>query len=170
MIGPLHLAYFATRVLLFRALMTPASMSAKNNPQSSLRRYFEPAVEQLGAFNAFMSGITVDGLRSFWGRRKLPSWFTSAQLTKVDARSQLILIGNFLIYLFLLSSGSEQVHATFRLLENFHGSLQRLSSLADQDSVVLIRPIALRIDSFFIQAAQIMRSNSINSITLDDSP
>ncbi|OAP59630.1 hypothetical protein AYL99_06928 [Fonsecaea erecta] len=140
--APLHLAYFATQVLLFRALMTPASMAAKNDPLSSLRRFFGLAIEQLRAFLAFMNEITLEGLRAFWGRH---------------GRSQLILIGNFLIYLFLLSSDPEQVSDTFRLLEHFHESLQRIGELVDEDSVGLIRPVALRIDSFFTQAAQIMR-------------
>ncbi|KIX97147.1 uncharacterized protein Z520_07261 [Fonsecaea multimorphosa CBS 102226] len=144
--APLHLAYFATQILLFRALMTPASMAAKNNPLSSLRRFFGAAIEQLRAFLDFMNEITLEGLQAFWGRRK-----------SSYGRSQLILIGNFLIHLFLLSSNPEQVSGTFRLLEHFHESLQRIGELVDEESVGLIRPVALRIDSFFTQAAQIMR-------------
>ncbi|KAI1619080.1 fungal-specific transcription factor domain-containing protein [Exophiala viscosa] len=143
--APLHLAYFATQVLLFRALMTPASVAAKHNPQSSLRRFFDAAIEKLGLILAFMDQITVDILREFWGQH---------------GRSQLILIGNFLIHLFLVSSNPEQVHLTFRLLGRFHESLQRIGELVDEDSVQLIRPVALRIDSFFTQAAQIMRRGS----------
>lgn len=75
----------------------------------------------------------------------------------LDARSQLILIGNFLVYLFLLSSSPEQVRATYGQLERFHESLQRKCELVDEGSVHLIRPVALRIDSFFTQTAQIMR-------------
>ncbi|KIW90259.1 uncharacterized protein Z519_08903 [Cladophialophora bantiana CBS 173.52] len=162
--APLHLAYFATQVLLFRALMTPASMAAKSNPLSSLRRFFGAAIEQLGAFLAFMNEITLEGLRAFWGRRKssfIPcDNLEKCKLTEVDGRSQLILIGNFLIHLFLLSSSPEQVSGTFRLLEHFHESLQRIGELVDEESVGLIRPVALRIDSFFTQAAQIMRRSS----------
>src|SRR5882757_3182912 len=77
------------------------------------------------------------------------------QLMRQDARSQLILIGNFLVYLFLLSSSPEQVRATFGHLERFHESLQRKCELVDEESVHLIRPVALRIDSFFTQTAQI---------------
>ncbi|EXJ81591.1 hypothetical protein A1O1_07655 [Capronia coronata CBS 617.96] len=143
--GPLHLAYFATQVLLFRALMTPASMAAKNSPHSSLRRFFDAAIDQCSDFLEFMNEITPDGLRAFWGRH---------------GRSQLILTGNFLVYLFLLSSSPDHVRETFRLLELFHESLQRLGDVVDEESVGLIRPVALRIDSFFTQAAQIMRSGS----------
>ncbi|KAJ9646860.1 hypothetical protein H2204_000552 [Knufia peltigerae] len=143
--GPLHLAYFAVQIILFRALMTPASMVAKYSPKSSLQRYFGAAMGQVGVFLAFMDGLTPEDLRAFWGRH---------------GRSQLILIGNFLIYLFLLSSNPEQVRATFRLLERFHESLQRIGEYVDEESVCLIRPVALRIDSFFTQAAKIMRRGS----------
>lgn len=77
----------------------------------------------------------------------------------LDGRSQFILTGNFLIYLFLLSSNPWQVRETYRLLEQFHESLQRIRELVDQDSMPLIRPVALRIDSFFTQAAQAMRGS-----------
>lgn len=77
----------------------------------------------------------------------------------IDARSQLILCGNFLIYLFLLAPSPAQVQATFQLLERYHESLLRLREWADDDaSIALLRPAALRMDSFFTQAAQIMRA------------
>jgi hypothetical protein len=76
-----------------------------------------------------------------------------------DARSQLTLCGNFLIYLFLLAPSPEQVHSAFELLGSFHESLQRLREWADDDaSLALLRPVALRIDSFFLHAARIMRN------------
>lgn len=77
----------------------------------------------------------------------------------LDARSQLTLCGNFLIYLFLLASTPTQVHSAFALLESFHDSLQRLREWAiDDASLALVRPVALRIYSFFTQAARIMRT------------
>jgi hypothetical protein len=75
------------------------------------------------------------------------------------------LTGNFLIYLFLLSSNPWQVRETYRLLELFHESLQRIRGLVDEDSVPLIRPVALRIDSFFTQAAQNMRGSGAGPYT-----
>jgi hypothetical protein len=125
--------------------MSPATMTAKLDPTSNLRRHFDTAVDDFSAFAAFMKQITKDDLHAFWGRH---------------ARSQLMLCGNFLIYLFLLSSHSAQVKGAFHLLELFHESLQRLSGMADATSVGLLRPVALRIDSFFSQAAQIMRRGS----------
>lgn len=77
----------------------------------------------------------------------------------LDARSQFILCGNFLIYLFLLAPTPDQVQDTFAQLGKFHDSLQRLSAVADKFTIGVLRPVALRIDSFFTQAAQIMRTN-----------
>lgn len=51
--------------------MTPASMEAKLNPNSSLRRFFGAAMNQVDEFLDFINMITVEGLRAFWGRRKL---------------------------------------------------------------------------------------------------
>lgn len=77
----------------------------------------------------------------------------------LDARSQLTLCGNFLIYLFLLASTPSQVHSAFKLLESFHESLQMIREWAvDDASLALVRPVALRIDSFFTQAARTMRT------------
>jgi hypothetical protein len=138
--------------------MTPASRDAKNNPQSSLRRFFNQAVEQVDRFLSFMDEVSLEHLQAFWGRRKfvVPT-ATNIELMVIDARSQLILIGNFLVYLFLLSSSLEEVRATYKQLEHFHESLQKKCELVDEGSLHLIRPVALRIDSFFTQTAQIMR-------------
>ncbi|KAJ5125731.1 hypothetical protein N7448_005048 [Penicillium atrosanguineum] len=142
--APLHLAFFAIQALLYRALMSPAKTRVKSDPTSSLRRYFDQAVDEFQAFTHFMNDINMPCLHAFWGGH---------------ARSQLTLCGNFLIYLFLLASTPEQVHSAFELLERFHESLQRLREWADDDaSLALVRPVALRIDSFFIQAARIMRN------------
>ncbi|KAL4794040.1 fungal-specific transcription factor domain-containing protein [Aspergillus venezuelensis] len=142
--APLNLAYFAVQALLFRALMSPARMTAKTDPTSSLCRYFDEAVNEFQKFTLFMERITQECLHAFWGGH---------------ARSQLTLCGNFLIYLFLLAPGPEQVHSAFGLLSSFHSSLQRLREWADDDaSLALLRPVALRIDSFFLHAARIMRN------------
>ncbi|KAJ5619468.1 hypothetical protein N7510_003452 [Penicillium lagena] len=142
--APLCLAFFAVQGLLFRALMSPAKMAAKSDPNSPLGRHFDQAVTQFGEFTVFMHEITLPCLHAFWGGH---------------ARSQLTLCGNFLIYLFLLAPSPEQVRSAFRLLESFHESLQRLREWANDDaSLGLLRPVALRMDSFFTQAAQIMRT------------
>ncbi|KAJ0418778.1 fungal-specific transcription factor domain-containing protein [Aspergillus carlsbadensis] len=142
--GPLNLAYFAVQALLFRSLMSPARMSAKTDPNSSLCRYFDSAVTEFRNFTLFMDKVTRVALHAFWGGH---------------ARSQLTLCGNFLIYLFLLAPSPEQVRAAFELLGSFHESLQRLREWADDDpSLALLRPVALRIDSFFLHAARIMRN------------
>lgn len=68
--GSLHLGYYATQILLFRALMAPPSEEAKHDPTSSLRRYFEAAVGEAASFSEFVHGITQEDVEAFWGRRK----------------------------------------------------------------------------------------------------
>ncbi|KAL4978847.1 fungal-specific transcription factor domain-containing protein [Aspergillus desertorum] len=156
--APLTLAYFAVQALLFRALMSPARMSAKSDPTSSLCRYFDLAVSEFRKFTLFMDSITPACLHAFWGGRRSPSANSNGADCPV-ARCQLTLCGNFLIYLFLLAPSPHQVHTAFALLSSFHESLQRLRGWADDDaSLALLRPVALRIDSFFLHAARIMRS------------
>ncbi|KAJ9136610.1 Fungal specific transcription factor domain-containing protein [Pleurostoma richardsiae] len=141
--APVHLSFYSAVALLFRALMSPVTKAAKRDPTSNLRRYFNAAVKDFAPFTDFMNEISPECLHAFWG---------------LHARSQLILCGNFLIYLFLLAPDPEQVQDTFQLLGRFHDSLQRLSAVADKVAINLLRPVALRIDSFFTQAAQIMRT------------
>lgn len=69
-IAPLHLAFFAIQALLYRALMSPAMTAAKSDPNSSLRRYFEQAVNEFQVFTHFMNDITLPCLHAFWGGRK----------------------------------------------------------------------------------------------------
>ncbi|TPX16846.1 uncharacterized protein E0L32_003408 [Thyridium curvatum] len=153
--APLHLSFYTGVALLYRALMSPVTKAAKRDPNSSLRRHFNEAIRAFAPFTMFMGDITPECLHAFWGNQ---------------ARSQLILCGNFLIYLFLLAPDPEQVQATFQLLERFHDSLQRLSAAADEVSIHLLRPVALRIDSFFSQAAQIMRTGAAAPISPIPSP
>ncbi|RSL74692.1 hypothetical protein CEP51_011486 [Fusarium floridanum] len=141
--GPLHLSYYATHVLLFRGLMYPATKAAKATPGSNLRRWLSTALAEFDNFTAFMAYITDNELTSFWGRH---------------ARSQLILCGNFLIYLFLLATEPRDVEAAYRLLEKFHLSLQRLGATEDIAAKVLLRPVILRIESFFIQATELIKT------------
>lgn len=69
-LGRLHLAYYATTILLFRALMAPASEEAKHNPASSLRCYFGEALGEATLFSKFVDSITQDDVEAFWGRRE----------------------------------------------------------------------------------------------------
>ncbi|KPM35108.1 hypothetical protein AK830_g11468 [Neonectria ditissima] len=140
--GPLHLAFHATQVLLFRGLMSPATREAKATPGSNLRQWLTIALAQFTVFTTFMSDITEEELSGFWVRH---------------ARSQLILCGNFLIYLFLLASEPHDIEVAYRLLENFHQSLQRLGSTEHVAARLLLRPTMLRIDSFFIQATELIK-------------
>lgn len=49
--------------------MSPATMDAKSDSSSTLRRYFDPAVAEFQTFTLFMNDITSHGLHSFWGAR-----------------------------------------------------------------------------------------------------
>ncbi|KAH7120265.1 fungal-specific transcription factor domain-containing protein [Dactylonectria estremocensis] len=140
--GPLHLSFHATQVLLFRGLMYPATREAKATPGSNLRQWLTAALAQFKVFTAFMGEITEEELTGFWVRH---------------ARSQLILCGNFLIYLFLLASEPHDIEAAYQLLEKFHQSLQRLGATKDDAARALLRPAMLRIDSFFMQATELIK-------------
>jgi hypothetical protein len=69
-IGPLHISFFATQVLLWRGLMFPATRAAKVTPGSNLQRWLSTALAEFELFTTFMSYITEEELTSFWGRCK----------------------------------------------------------------------------------------------------
>lgn len=73
------------------------------------------------------------------------------------ARSQLILCGNFLIYLFIVAANDHDIKIAHDLLLTFHVSLQRLTATEYFIGKLLLRPVALRVDSFFQQAGEIIR-------------
>lgn len=74
--GSLYLSFYATEILLFRALMTPANIHSKITPSSSLRRHFDHALARLRSFVQFMGNIRKQDLSAFWGRRKFTFGFT----------------------------------------------------------------------------------------------
>ncbi|EHK44883.1 hypothetical protein TRIATDRAFT_139428 [Trichoderma atroviride IMI 206040] len=141
---PLHLTYYAAQALLYRGLMYPATRAAKANPESNLRKWFIHALGEFQSFVSFFSSISEEDLRGFWCRH---------------ARSQLILCGNFLIYLFLLASDQGHIEAAYQLLQDFHHALKRLGETTHKPGRLLLRPVRLRLDSFFRQAATILRGN-----------
>ncbi|KAH7213772.1 permease for cytosine/purines, uracil, thiamine, allantoin-domain-containing protein [Fusarium oxysporum] len=49
------------------------------------------------------------------------------------------------------------IEAAYRLLEKFHQSLQRLGATEDVAAKVFLRPVILRIDSFFMQATELIK-------------
>ncbi|QLI63605.1 uncharacterized protein G6M90_00g010690 [Metarhizium brunneum] len=147
---PLHLTFYATKVLLYRALMHPATKAAKTDPNSNLRQWFPFAIADFGWFTEFFISINPGDLRGFWGRH---------------ARSQLILCGNFLVYLFLMAAEREHIEAAHRMLETFR---VKVNNIADTDHVptrALIRATTIRTNSFFSQAAAVMRHGPEASIT-----
>lgn len=160
-LGPLHLTYYASQVLLFRALMFPASKAARADPNSNLWRWFNTAIHDMKKFVEFIDGITEGDLQSFWGRCKFCCRCDVCVPTTnhflLVARSQLILCGNFLIHLFIVASEPPDIKVAHDLLVSFHVSLQRLTSTEYYLGKLLVRPVALRVDSFFQQAGEIIR-------------
>ncbi|KAL2875826.1 hypothetical protein SGCOL_008973 [Colletotrichum sp. CLE4] len=134
--------YYAHLALLYRALMNPATKGAKAMPSSSLRLWFGAALSDFASFRDFMGELAPEDLQGFWG---------------CHARSQLILCGNFIIYLFVLATEPGDVTSAFNLLEGLHDTLQRLNRQDNLISELLLLPVTLRIDSFFTQAADRLR-------------
>ncbi|KAH9227663.1 hypothetical protein K456DRAFT_1775036 [Colletotrichum gloeosporioides 23] len=140
--APLHLAYHAYQALLFRALMSPATNEAKSDPSSNLCRWFGTAVAEFQGFAKFMEEVTAEDMQGFWGRH---------------ARSQLILCGNFIIFLFLQQPKSLDLQSAWSLVQTLRLSLYRLESQADDVAKLLIRPVLLRIESLFSQGPELIR-------------
>ncbi|UNI15875.1 hypothetical protein JDV02_002362 [Purpureocillium takamizusanense] len=147
---PLHLSFYAAQVLLYRALMHPPTRQAKTTPGSNLRRWFPEALLAFEAFVEFLSCVNKADLFGFWGRH---------------ARSQLILCGNFLVFLFMLASERRDIERAYRLLESFHGTMHALWDVDHVQINTLLRAATIRIDSFFAQAAEIMRSGGDGNIS-----
>ncbi|KAM5368946.1 hypothetical protein ACJZ2D_009255 [Fusarium nematophilum] len=140
--APLHLGYYAVKTLHLRALMWPSHMAAKTDPTSALRRYYDKALREFSPFVDFLDRIDSRSLNSFWGDY---------------ARSQLVLCGNFLVFLFLMAPTSDKVQETFRLLEGVYSGLKRCRDMAEnEEAVALLRPVLLRVETLFTQAARIM--------------
>ncbi|OAP63776.1 hypothetical protein AYL99_03003 [Fonsecaea erecta] len=144
--GSLHLAYFAVKTLVFRALMFPATPASKANPCSELRQNLPEALSQSRAFINYVAQIRAGDTEMFWGRH---------------ARSNLLLAGNFLVYLFLLAVEEVHVKNAYDLLESYHNSLCYLVKVSDSKTMGLIRPAVLRSESFFQQAPWILRHGFI---------
>ncbi|PHH62266.1 hypothetical protein CDD82_2024 [Ophiocordyceps australis] len=147
---PLHLSFYAAQVLLYRALMYPPTREAKTTPGSNLRTWFPAALTEFESFVNFLGCVNKHDLFGFWGRH---------------ARSQLILCGNFIIYLFLLASDRGDIERAYRLLEAFHQSVHELGDSDHVQVKTLLRAATIRIDSFFTQAAQIMRNGGNETAT-----
>ncbi|OAQ60612.1 Zn(II)2Cys6 transcription factor [Pochonia chlamydosporia 170] len=140
---PIHMVVYATKVLLYRALMHPATRHAKTTPGSNLKIWFSAALSEFEAFTEYLSSITAADLNGFWGRH---------------ARSQLVSCANFLIYLFLMASEKKDVERAYALLEDFATAAEGLKAVASFEANIFLRPASLRVESFFAQAAEIMRN------------
>lgn len=105
----------------------------------------------------FGVAVSIDSLWRHYAKRIVTA--LTKDIKKTDARSQLILCGNFLIYLFLLASDQAHIEAAYQLLQDFHHALKRLGKTTHKPGRLLLRPVRLRLDSFFRQAATILRGN-----------
>jgi deoxyribodipyrimidine photolyase-like uncharacterized protein len=50
--------------------MWPVTVTAKFDPKSALRRFFDKALKEFGAFAEFIESIDSRLLHCFWGARK----------------------------------------------------------------------------------------------------
>lgn len=163
--GPLHLSFYACQVLLFRGLMYPATRAAKATPGSNLQRWLSTTLSEFEQFANFVNHITGEDLNGFWGRRKLTIPRSCSWLTDPDTRSQFILCGNFLIYLFLMATDPRDVQTAYRLLEQFHQSIQRFGNIGDEATKPMLRPVMVRIESFFAQASELIQHGRVGLIS-----
>lgn len=62
-----------------------------------------------------------------------------------------------MIHLFIVAAGPDDIKIAHRVLSSFHQSLQRLATTQYYVGKLLLRPVALRVDSFFSQASEIIR-------------
>jgi hypothetical protein len=65
----LHLAFFAVKFLIYRALMAPATSESKANPSSRLRYHFPTAMSEAESFMRMMELVKSMDLHVFWFRR-----------------------------------------------------------------------------------------------------
>ncbi|QYT00068.1 Zn(2)-C6 fungal-type domain-containing protein [Trichoderma simmonsii] len=139
---PLHLSFYTTQVLLYRALMHPSTREAKLKASSNLRKWFPEALLAFDGFVQFISHLDKNNMVGFWGRY---------------ARSQFVLCGNFLVFLFLVASERGDIEHAYGLLETFHQAMNSLWDVSNEEVTALLRAAKDRIDSFFSQAAQVIR-------------
>lgn len=91
--------------------------------------------------------------------------YTSNLVTITDARSQLILCGNFLVYLFLMAADRAHIESAHKMLEDFRVKVNKISLTDHTPTRAMIRATTIRTNSFFAQAAAVMRHGPEASIT-----
>ncbi|KAK2592354.1 hypothetical protein QQS21_009934 [Conoideocrella luteorostrata] len=126
---PLHLMFYASKVLLYRALMHPATKAAKSQPNSYLRQWFAYALTDFTQFTEFFVTINPGDLRGFWGRHR------------------------------------EHIEAAHKILEDFRVKVNKISLTDHVPTKALIRATTIRCNSFFAQAAAVMRHGPEAAIT-----
>lgn len=140
--GPLHLSFFAVKFLILRGLMAPATSESKSNPSSRLCYHYNSALAEGEAFMNLMTKIGSMDLHNFWPRH---------------SRTNLIIAGDFLIYLFFCASTEEQVAKAYDFLQKYQDLLRAMAKASNWSTIGLIRPTLLRTESFFHGAAEGIR-------------
>lgn len=82
-------------------------------------------------------------------------------LTTLDCRTNLIIGGNHLIYLFFCASTESQVAKAYELLQTYQEILTLAAKNSDWSTIGLIRPSLLRTESFFHGAAEGIRLSGL---------
>jgi NCS1 family nucleobase:cation symporter-1 len=57
-----------------------------------------------------------------------------------------------------LATEPPDIETAYRLLEQFRQSIQRLGSTEDAAAKLMLRPVILRIESFFKQASELIKT------------
>ncbi|KAH8648199.1 fungal-specific transcription factor domain-containing protein [Tricladium varicosporioides] len=143
--GYFHLSVYAIKFLILRQLLAPATHESKSDPDSNLCRHYALAMKEGENFVELVSKMCTTDLHVFWPRH---------------SRTNLIIGGNHLIYLFFCSATEVGVAKSYELLQKYQDLLSSAVKKADWSTVGLIRPSLLRTDSFFHNAAEGIRLSS----------
>ncbi|KAH6666699.1 fungal-specific transcription factor domain-containing protein [Halenospora varia] len=143
--GYFHLSVYAIKFLILRQLLAPATHESKSDPDSNLCRHYALAMKEGENFVELVSKMCATDLHAFWPRH---------------SRTNLIIGGNHLIYLFFCSATEVGVAKSYELLQRYQELLSSAAKKADWSTVGLVRPSLLRTDSFFHNAAEGIRLSS----------
>lgn len=140
--------------------MSPATSGAKSDLTSRLRMHYDTAMHAGDQFMEFITQVTVADTYVFWPRRMHPCQpKTSNKFANImpESRTNLIISGNFLIYLFFCAATQAEVTKAYNMLQRYRDLLRSLAKSADWSTIGLIRPSLLRTESFFHGAAEGIR-------------
>ncbi|KAK2612621.1 hypothetical protein QQS21_001393 [Conoideocrella luteorostrata] len=144
--GPFHMALLATKTLLYRALMQPAT-EPKAVIGSHLRTLLLEAIEDFDSLPQYLGEMSEHDLNGFWGRH---------------ARSQLVSCINFIIFLNLGAVEAGDKKLSRELLDRLACSMRRLQPLASAEARLFLAPAMMRLKSF---TSNYYRRGSLEKVT-----